>query len=69
MNALFSPIDMTDYEESFLGEYHSNKFMPSYSAINYNREGAADSHGFTADDAWEGEANPPKWGLNNLQDD
>ncbi len=69
MNALFAPIDMTDYEESFLGEYHSNKFMPAYGAINYNREDAVDNHPFTADDAWIGESEKPHLGLSLNQDD
>jgi hypothetical protein len=69
MNALFTPIDMTEYEDSFLGEYHTDKFMPAAGAMQYNRENAVDNHPFTADEAWLGEAEPPKFGLSNPQDE
>lgn len=67
MNALFTPIDMTEYENSFLGEYHTNQF-PTSSGHQRNRVNSQ-WYPFTIGTPTLEEGTPTKWGLTNSQDE
>ena len=67
MNALFTPIDMTDYEGSYLGQYHTNKW-PTSSGHQFNKQNS-EFHPTAMDESWVGESEEPKWGLSMNQDE
>lgn len=67
MNALFTPIDMTEYENSFLGEYHTNKFPTS--AGHQRNKVNSQWHPFNLGKPTVVEGTPTKWGLTSAQDE
>jgi len=62
-NALFLPIDMTDYEDAFSGSYHTLNRIPHLDTKLNNRElnGWADPHELSQPIIED--ADLPQWGL------
>ena len=70
MNALFIPVDMTEYEDAFVGEYWSHYSLPNSDearSVNNDEEGYdenVDTPGFMTKD----DRKLPKFGMTNNLD-
>ncbi len=69
MNAFFTNIDMTEYEDAFMGPGQDLKFEIGQGASIWHHQGAKDIHPGDENEAWWGESEEMKWGLSQKWQD
>jgi len=69
VSALFTPIDMTEYEDAFCGEYYSTKPIPHCSATSFNGEIEPTDIPDEISEPIIEDADPPSLGLNDDAED
>lgn len=69
MNALFMPIDMTEYEDFLYGDYHTRHRLDGENHRFFSVKNQEHIPFNTADLNWYGESEAPKWGFSNAEDE